>query len=246
MQALPSYVYLLFLLSVVFAVYQFWRASNRNTTAIWIIAAWLAFQSLPAISLFYAEFDAMPPRFLLLIAPPVFGILMLLFTKKGRLFLTKLKTEHLMLLNLVRFPVEIVLYWLFLNKSVPQEMTFEGSNPDIISAITAPIILLLFRKTKSQALLLIWNVLAFVLLLNIVSIAIMSAPTPFQQMAFQQPNIAVAYFPFVWLPACIVPLVLLGHVAMIKQSISSIPAIFHRRKASPIPPIKENVDVTFH
>jgi hypothetical protein len=35
--------------------------------------------------------------------------------------------------------------------------------------------------------------------------------------AFDQPNIAVLYFPFNWLPSCIVPLVLLSHLAAIRQ-----------------------------
>jgi hypothetical protein len=40
---------------------------------------------------------------------------------------------------------------------------------------------------------------------------------PFQQFAFDQPNIAVLYFPFIWLPSCVVPLVLLSHLAAIRQ-----------------------------
>jgi hypothetical protein len=55
------------------------------------------------------------------------------------------------------------------------------------------------------------------LLINIVSNAILSAPFPFQQFAFDQPNIAVLYFPFIWLPCCVVPLVLLSHLAAIRQ-----------------------------
>jgi hypothetical protein len=41
-----------------------------------------------------------------------------------------------------------------------------------------------------------------------------------QQIAFDQPNIGVMYFPFVWLPACIVPLVLLSHLASLYQLVS--------------------------
>lgn len=62
-----------------------------------------------------------------------------------------------------------------------------------------------------------WNVIGLVFLANIVSIAILSASTPFQQFGFEQPNKAILYFPFVWLPVFIVPLVLFGHLAAIKQ-----------------------------
>ncbi|HVF96549.1 MAG TPA: hypothetical protein VM871_04480, partial [Flavisolibacter sp.] len=35
--------------------------------------------------------------------------------------------------------------------------------------------------------------------------------------AFDQPNIAVLYFPFIWLPSFIVPVVLLSHLVCIRQ-----------------------------
>jgi hypothetical protein len=52
---------------------------------------------------------------------------------------------------------------------------------------------------------------------NIVTIAILSAPLPFQQMGFDQPNVGVFLFPFIWLPALIVPLVLFSHLVCIYQ-----------------------------
>jgi len=57
----------------------------------------------------------------------------------------------------------------------------------------------------------VWNFIALGLLLNIVTNAILSAPFAFQKFAFDQPNIAVLYFPFSWLPAYIVSTVLFGH-----------------------------------
>jgi len=53
--------------------------------------------------------------------------------------------------------------------------------------------------------------------LNIVINAILSVPTPIQQFAFDQPNIAILYFPFTWLPCFIVPAVLLSHIVSIKK-----------------------------
>jgi hypothetical protein len=56
-----------------------------------------------------------------------------------------------------------------------------------------------------------------VLVIIIVMLAILSSPTQFQQLAFEQPNIAIAYFPFVWLPSIVVPIVLISHLAAIRQ-----------------------------
>ena len=98
-------------------------------------------------------------------------------------------------------------------------MTFEGRNFDILSGITAPIVAwLAFRNQKTnRILLIIWNIFALILLFNIVITAFLSVPSPIQQLAFEQPNRAVLYFPFVWLPAAVVPIVLFSHLASLWQ-----------------------------
>jgi len=73
---------------------------------------------------------------------------------------------------------------------------------------------------KNRRLLLVWNFICLCLLLNIVINAILAAPFPFQQFAFDQPNIAVLYFPFTWLPFFIVMIVLYSHLAAIRQLIT--------------------------
>jgi hypothetical protein len=125
------------------------------------------------------------------------------------------------LLHIVRIPVEIVLFWLFLYKVVPELMTFSDRNLDILSGLTAPLVYYFgFSKRRlNPKLMLSWNIICLGLLINIVVHAIFAAPFPFQQLAFDQPNIAVLYFPFVWLPCCIVPLVFFSHLASIRQLI---------------------------
>ena len=122
------------------------------------------------------------------------------------------------MLHVVRIPVEFVLYGLYVYKAVPELMTFEGRNYDIISGLTAPIIYYLgfVKKQLNTKILLIWNFICLGLLFNIVVHAVLSAPFPFQLFAFEQPNIAFLYVPFNWLPSCIVPLVFLSHLASIR------------------------------
>jgi hypothetical protein len=55
------------------------------------------------------------------------------------------------------------------------------------------------------------------LVVNIAINGLLSAPTPLQQFAFDQPNIALAYFPFVLLPSVVVPMVIFAHLASIRQ-----------------------------
>ncbi|HVF81580.1 MAG TPA: hypothetical protein VM884_06585, partial [Flavisolibacter sp.] len=155
--------------------------------------------------------------------PPLIAIAVCFLTKPGRAFLNSLDAKWLTLLHVVRVPVEMVLLWLALQKYLPLLMTFEGRNFDILSGLTAPLIFYFgyVRKKLSSRALLAWNFACLALLINIVVNAIFAAPFPFQQFAFDQPNIAVLYFPFVWLPAFIVPVVLLAHLANIRQLLLS-------------------------
>mgnify|MGYP003376458549 CR=1 FL=1 len=127
--------------------------------------------------------------------------------------------KALTLLHIVRVPVEIVLFRLFIYIMIPELMTFEGRNFDIISGISAPLIYYFgfVQKQLSNKIIIIWNVLCLMLLFNIVINAVFSAPFPFQKFAFDQPNIAILYFPFNWLPSCVVPIVLFSHIVAIRQ-----------------------------
>jgi hypothetical protein len=108
-----------------------------------------------------------------------------------------------------------VLLWLFQHGLEPRAMTFEGSNFDILSGLTAPIVYLIaFRGGRTnRGLLIVWNIFALLLLFNVVITAVLSFPGPLQKIAFDQPNVGVTYFPFIWLPAVIVPIVLFSHLA---------------------------------
>jgi cytochrome c oxidase assembly factor CtaG len=104
---------------------------------------------------------------------------------------------------------------------VPQIMTFEGWNFDIIIGLSA-IAMLAWRwysgKGISRRFYRIWNIAGIVFLTIIVTIAILSAPSPIQQLGFGQPNTAVSRFPYVLLPALVVPLVLLSHLLGLKST----------------------------
>ena len=135
-----------------------------------------------------------------------------------------LDVKTLTILHVIRVPVELILLSLFLHKAIPQLMTFEGRNFDILSGITAPFVYYFgfVGKRPKAKIVLAWNFICLALLINIVINAILAAPSPFQKFAFEQPNIAIMYFPFIWLPCCIVPLVLLAHLASIRKLIKVV------------------------
>ena len=219
MENLPSYVSIVFTLTTIWTVGFFYKAANNSKTTLFILVIWLLFQTVIGLSDFYIVTDTIPPRFLLLVLPPILFIGGLFYTTQGRLYMDNLDLKSLSILHVIRIPVEMVLYWLFAYKTVPELMTFEGRNFDILSGLTAPFIFYFGFKTKQlgRKVILIWNFICLGLLLNIVTNAILSAPFTFQKFAFDQPNIAVLYFPFNWLPSIIVPLVLFSHLVTIRQ-----------------------------
>lgn len=222
MLPLPVYIPLTFLLTTALCIFWFWQATNKSKVVLFILLSWCTLQSIVAFTGFYSVTNTMPPRFILLAGPAMITIVLLFLFPRSKAWMDTLDLQKLTLLHAVRFPVELVLYWLCLEQFVPELMTFEGRNFDILSGLTAaPILYLVFQRKKlGPGLLLFWNFVCLILLLNIVFLAVCSAPTLFQKFAFEQPNVAVFYFPFVLLPACIVPLVLLSHLVAIRRLVS--------------------------
>lgn len=225
MDKLPVYISIVFGLTTLLTVLLFYKAANNSKITLIILLAWLALQCAVSLTGFYTVTDAFPPRFVFLVFPAFVFIIILFATVKGRKYIDGLDLRTLTILHIVRIPVEIVLFWLFLYKTLPQLMTFEGRNFDIIAGITAPVIFYLgfIKKLIGRKTMLLWHFICLALLLNIVANAVLSAPFSFQQFAFDQPNIAVLYFPFVWLPCCVVPLVLFSHLAAIRKLLQHSP-----------------------
>ncbi len=221
MNTLPIIIPVLFVIVTLVTAWQFYLAANKSKAVLLSLAILLILQGIIGLSGFYQVTQTFPPRFVLLIGPGLVFSIVLLLTKWGRNFVDSLNIKKLTLLHTLRVPVEFTLYFVCVAKLIPELMTFEGNNYDIISGLTAPVIYLLVfvrRKLNSTALL-VWNFLCLGLLINVLVIAILSAQTPFQQLAFDQPNIGVTFFPFVWLPAIVVPIVFLSHLAAIRQLI---------------------------
>lgn len=229
---LPFYVPATFILTTFLTVGIFLYAIKRGaftstTTKIltFLIPFWLFFQAVLSIGGFYEKTDAMPPRIPVFAVFPFFVTIILLFVFSRKDFIERLPLKTLTILHVIRIPVELVLLWLYQGDLIPQLMTFEGRNLDILSGITAPIVAwLAFRGGKTNRPLLIgWNIFALLLLINIVFHAFFSFQSPFQQFAFDQPNRGILYFPYVWLPSIVVPIVLFCHLASLWQLIRREP-----------------------
>lgn len=211
---------------ITFLTAFFLYKATRSRLIIGISIILLLLQTVPGLKGFYQNTSSFPPPLPLLIGPGLIGIIILFVTKGGRKLIDSFDQRWMTWLSVIRIPVEFVLLTLFIYKQVPQVMTFEGRNFDILSGLSAPFIAY-FGYTKrriSRPVLLLWNFICLGLLLNVVIHAVLAVPGPLQRLAFDQPNVAVLYFPFVWLPGFIVPAVLFTHLVNIKQLLSVQPS----------------------
>ena len=227
LENIPNYVTVVFGLTTVLSFVLMFFAINKSLykeQKIKIslgVLLWVIIHGILGFTLFYKNtIMDIPPKLPLFGLVPLFLMILYLFnSEKGKSFIDSLPLKQLTLISVVRIPVEIVLWWLFLNEAVPKLMSFEGRNHDILAGLTAPIIILIAFKNGAvnKKLLLGWNIICLSLLLNIIVNALLSFPSPIQQQAFDMPNVGLLYFPFIWLPTFVAPLVLITHFISIRQ-----------------------------
>ncbi len=210
---LPQWMNIVFVLLCAYTLIMFFFSNGKAAKLTLVLVGWCILHSILALKGFYLNTSAVPPRFIFVLLPTtlaiIFGVL-----PKQREWLFERRGLHISTwIHIVRIPVEIILFYLFTYQLIPELMTFEGRNFDILAGITAPIIaLLFFKKVLSPKGLLIWNIFGLGLILFILFNGILSSELPFQQFAFDQPNRAMMYFPYVLLPGIIVPIVIYTHI----------------------------------
>lgn len=187
-----------------------------------ILGTWISVQGvLSYITFFQQDMDTFPPRLMYVLTPNIIMTIYVFFSDKGKLFVDGLHIPSLVLLSLVRIPVEFTLYRLYLDHAIPELMTFAGRNFDIIAGLSAPIIyyLCFVQKIGTKKLLIGWNVISAGLLMFIIFNAIFSVPSPLQLFGMNQPNLALLFFPFTWLAAFIAPIVLFSHFVIFRRMV---------------------------
>jgi hypothetical protein len=227
---LPPYVSIVFILTT-FLTVGFLLTSAKAVSLeifpsrllVFVLPFWIVLTGSLAVSGFYDKPGMFPPiLFIFGVAPALLFVLGNLVFFRNSL-IDKLPLRLLTLIHVVRIPVELTLYWLCLGGLVPQVMTFTGRNYDILSGILALAVYFLgFTAGRANKWLLIaFNVVGPGLLANVVVIAILSLEGPMQRFGFDEPNRAVLYFPYVWLPTIIVPIVLFSHLAALYKLLTN-------------------------
>lgn len=207
---------------------SFTEAKKKNVfrgTALALLI-WMIITMLLSVSGFLGDFSKFPPRIGIVVVVPLVVIIWITRTQTMREILLHVPQQKIIRLQSFRIIVEILLWLLFIENLLPVQMTFEGGNFDVLSGLTAIVMVWLLNHNKiSKTGLIIWNLAGLGLLINIVTIAILSMPTPFRFFMNEPANTIVATFPIVWLPAFLVPLAYGLHFLSIRHAL-----IHHQRK----------------
>ncbi len=189
--------------------------------AAFLLFGWLIISAGISFSGTLLDFTVTPPRMLLILIPAVLAIIYISSSSRVNSLLDVIPPEWLVYIQSFRILMEFLLWIMFAAGVIPVQMTFEGLNYDILAGLSAPLIAYYALSSGKwpQIVALLWNFAGFLLVLNITIISILSVPGPLRQFMYEPANTMVAYFPFVWIPAFIVPFAILMHVLSIKQLI---------------------------
>lgn len=184
-----------------------------------LIGVWVVAFSVMSLSGFLGDFDAMPPRPAFILPPFLIVTLYLIFSGKADEILKHTPPQWLLAVQVFRIPVEFCIWFLFMSNELPEMMTFEGRNFDIIAGITGPIFAVIcFGNGRFlRGLAIAWNFISLGLLINIVTIAILTFPTPFQVFTGEPGNTIVMEMPYVTLPTILVVMAYSCHFLSIRQ-----------------------------
>lgn len=163
------------------------------------------------------SFETRPPTMMVALVALLVVTVVVARSELGRLLATGVPIALLVGYQAFRVPVELWLHSGYDQGIFPVQMTYSGLNFDIVSGITAAVMaLLLHRGVVGRRAVAAWNVMGLALLLTIVTIALLSAPLPFQLFTDGPANVYVTGFPGIWLPAVLVQAALLGHLLVFR------------------------------
>ncbi|MBT5855560.1 hypothetical protein HOH87_02875 [bacterium] len=202
-----------------FIIYCLQKTSSRLALkGLGLIILWLGFTGLLATKGFFLAFDSLPPRFIVAMLPPTIFLVWCIKSDRITQYFTPLSPVYFVGIQSFRVMMELILMALSSILLLPLILTYHGWNYDILIGLSAPLISYrLFARQSVYRVARVWNKLGILQLLVIIGTALLSIPSPFQQLAFDTPTIFAAYFPFIWVPAFIVPCALFFHIVSLKQ-----------------------------
>jgi hypothetical protein len=180
-------------------------------------AAWLGV-TLAAAANGALHFTGTPPTVALMLAGMVALALGLGLSRVGERLAAGLPLAALVGVQAFRLPLELLMHCAYEEGLMPVQMSYSGLNFDVVTGVTAIGVAGLLAAGRMPLWgVRLWNWMGLALLVNIVVISNLSAPTPLRVFMNEPANEWIAGAPFVWLPAVMVLTALLGHVVVFRR-----------------------------
>jgi hypothetical protein len=166
---------------------------------------WLLFTGALAAFGFFTQWHTMPPRLLVVLLPMIACWLWLALNPAVGRVAKAGNPAWWVETQAFRLLAEAFIFWAIIEGAMPKLMSVEGRNFDIITAVLAiPVAWFALRRVvKHTWMVLVFNILGLALLTNVVVHGILSSPT-FGIIQTEPQNVAIGYFPGIWLPAVMV------------------------------------------
>ena len=192
-----------------------------------LCGGFLLITGLLALKGWFRDFSAMPPRPMIVFIIGFTGMCILANRAQALRWLAQIPQSWIILAQSFRIVVEVLFFFLAKAAFLPQIMTFEGRNFDILIGLSAPVLGHFVdradkagRGAKFYKLIFVWNIVGLILVSNAFLTAILSAPTPIQRFFVQPPMSLIGHFPYIWLPAFVVPFAFLLHMLSLRKLLS--------------------------
>lgn len=188
-------------------------ATAAAGAAIWMGGTWAV-----AASGVLRQWEATPPPFGLFVAAILALAALMSLTSYGDRLARGLPIWVLVAVQGFRLPLELAMHAMYERGVMPVQMSYSGRNFDILTGISALLVAWLVRTGRGgRRLVVAWNVLGLALLVNVVTVAILSTPR-FRVFGDDRLNVWVTYPPFVWLPAVMVLAAFAGHFLVFRAA----------------------------
>jgi hypothetical protein len=225
---LPAITLLILAIFCAFSLlFQLFRTQRRTLYATAaVVTLWFILIGALALHGFFANFTSLPPHLVFALVLPLVAFITFSFVSKSLPeALTQTPITWLIAFQAFRIVVELILWLGYRAGAVPIQMTFDGRNIDILIGLTAPFAAWLtarfYKQTGSTTFGILWNIAGLGSLINIATVAILSMPTPLRHFMNDPPNTLLTHFPFIYLPAVLVPAGYIAHLLSIRQLVRS-------------------------
>lgn len=224
--AFLNFTYIALLLITALAIPVVFRKTVKNSSAkrkyiapILLLGVWVVLSVVASKGIFLDTIKNIPPAFVpAVFTTAAFAVYFALYYKPLHEFADS-NMKYAVAIQTFRLPLELIFVWLLAHNLMPVQMTFEGRNFDVLVGLTAPFIAYFgYHKTiLPKWALIAWNFVGLGLLINIVTVAILSAPVSFQVFTNLPHNTIVFKPPYHFIPFFLVPLALFGHLFALKR-----------------------------